>query len=733
MKQTNRKKRLWILSVLLFAGVFMLGVTAFTAEAASCSHSYQNGFCSQCGGYEAALDSNSDGVYEIENAGELYWFAEQVNGGNADAGAILTADIDANPGYSFCFEAETGLVRVEKDSALVGYLGTGQKGTEHFTATASVVGAVYDTKLSAVTAGSAYNAIRAIRLWTPIGNGSASYTGSFDGGSHTVSGLYFHNTSTDYAALFGGLYSGDVSNVKVINSCFLGRKNIAGIVGYSAMSSVTGCSFAGAVVGGSHIGGVVGYAYASEITRCSSTAMVLASDYIAGGIAGEIAEYSGISNCYNTGVVSGGREKTGGIVGYNYGGSVISDSYNTGTVTGEYFVGGVVGSSAASAVTNCYYQVGCATDGNGYAQNGVGTCAKGSALTDTQGCTAGMDEKQFASGQVAYTLQENQSTQIWGQNLDNGEQVQISPVLSGAVVYSCYGCDGSTLSYTNDPSLMVKPHSMDENGVCGTCGTDTPVVSWNITLADAIGINFVMNAADMETVACYIGETELETAVTANSDGTCTVSVFLAAAQMTDAVTLSINGNPWAKTYSIREYADVILAGDHTEDTKILVKQMLSFGGASQLYFQYNTDNLANAGIEAAKAAVPEESGTVTVEGSVSGIRFYGATLVHRSKTAVRFYFSAESIEGITFKVNDVEYMPVAKNGLYYIEIGSIHPQNFDADILVQVSDGTESLRVGYAPLDYIIRMYRKADSSDALKALVQALYGYYLAAENYT
>ena len=44
---------------------------------------------------------NEDGVFEIANAGQLYWFADKVNNDNANFGsanAILTADIVVNEG-----------------------------------------------------------------------------------------------------------------------------------------------------------------------------------------------------------------------------------------------------------------------------------------------------------------------------------------------------------------------------------------------------------------------------------------------------------------------------------------------------------------------------------------------------------------------------------------------------------------------------------------------------------
>lgn len=57
-------------------------------------HNFVNGICTKCGAYEPAVDSNSDGYYEIGNAGQLYWFANYVNSGNYRACAVLTADID---------------------------------------------------------------------------------------------------------------------------------------------------------------------------------------------------------------------------------------------------------------------------------------------------------------------------------------------------------------------------------------------------------------------------------------------------------------------------------------------------------------------------------------------------------------------------------------------------------------------------------------------------------------
>ena len=46
--------------------------------------------------YQAANYNEEIEKYEISNAEQLYWFAEQVNSGNASINAVLTTDIVVN-------------------------------------------------------------------------------------------------------------------------------------------------------------------------------------------------------------------------------------------------------------------------------------------------------------------------------------------------------------------------------------------------------------------------------------------------------------------------------------------------------------------------------------------------------------------------------------------------------------------------------------------------------------
>ena len=80
------------------------------------------------------------------------------------------------------------------------------------------------------------------------------------------------------------------------------------------------------------------------------------------------------------------------------------------------------------------------------------------------------------------------------------------------------------------------------------------------------------------------------------------------------------------------------------------------------------------------------------VSGSIPGVTVYGATLVFESKIAVRIYFTGD-ITACTFNVGDQVLTPVEKDGMWYVEVAGINPQDLDEMITVNVSD---ALTVSY-------------------------------------
>ena len=71
---------------------------------------------------------------------------------------------------------------------------------------------------------------------------------------------------------------------------------------------------------------------------------------------------------------------------------------------------------------------------------------------------------------------------------------------------------------------------------------------------------------------------------------------------------------------------------------------------------------------------------------------------------------------------------PVYKNGLYYVEVPDINPQDYATNITLTVND---ALTVTYSPMQYISRMYGKTDNAE-LKTLLAELYQYHLTAVDY-
>ena len=219
------------------------------------------------------------------------------------------------------------------------------------------------------------------------------------------------------------------------------------------------------------------------------------------------------------------------------------------------------------------------------------------------------------------------------------------------------------------------------------------------------------------------------------------VTVHVAAAQMQDEIKVQIlNGDEATevKTYTVEGYAKTVLANAEMSQYHQVVKDMLNYGAAAQVYFQYNHEGtLPNADITGfGDEAIPTEAVTEQIAaGTVDGIRFYGASLVYRERIAVRLYFVLVSgnIEDYVFKSGDITLTPVCKDaesGLYYVEFANILPNELDTAVNCSVSKADQSLQVQYAPLDYIIRMNSKETSSAELTNLLKALYNYHLTAK---
>ena len=204
--------------------------------------------------------------------------------------------------------------------------------------------------------------------WSPIGtNFYNSYTGTFDGGGHTIMGLTV-TTNDQYVGLFGRLgKAGTVKNVvmdgiQITSNHSLGYAG--GVAGFSWGGTIENCSVSGSVSGTVSVGGVVGIQWEASITGCSSSATVKGMVQV-GGVAGETNSGATMAACYATGNVTIEIDPIdnilgGGLVGFNAGSSVLAcyatgNVTSTGSSTGNVYIGGFLGGNYTT-VTACYWK-----------------------------------------------------------------------------------------------------------------------------------------------------------------------------------------------------------------------------------------------------------------------------------------------------------------------------------------------------------------------------------------
>ena len=208
------------------------------------------------------------------------------------------------------------------------------------------------------------------KVWTPIGTDyDNSYTGTFDGGGHTITGLTV-TTNDEYAGLFGYLGNfgkfGTVKNVVMDGiqiTCNHRLGYAGGVAGYSR-GTIENCSVSGNVSGTVSVGGVVGAQRDGSITGCSSSATVKGTLNV-GGVAGQTIFGATLTACYATGNVIIEIDRTqnisgGGLVGFNDGISLLScyatgNVTSTGSSTGYVHIGGFLGDNYIT-VTACYWK-----------------------------------------------------------------------------------------------------------------------------------------------------------------------------------------------------------------------------------------------------------------------------------------------------------------------------------------------------------------------------------------
>ena len=301
-------------------------------------HSYDNGFCTKCGGYQPADYNESTGSYEIGNGGQMFWFSALVNG-DGEHTQIQEAKPDAH-------------------GALVSDISLKNPADENYE-------------------------------WKPIGE----FKGIFDGQNHTISDFSMTKVNDESIGFFQSLMSdpnetdeakkATLKNftLRTIVTTAEAASAVGGVVGTTSDSVIRRVNSNVNIGSGLiyYIGGIVGEINAATSIEESTYSGKIVLDYSfygVGGIVGFVTDddtYAGgtkIKECANYGLITyykvenhGGRGYSGGITGQVALGEedfILSDCYNYGSVLAEEWkeiYGAISGYCAAKkdGIKNNYY------------------------------------------------------------------------------------------------------------------------------------------------------------------------------------------------------------------------------------------------------------------------------------------------------------------------------------------------------------------------------------------
>lgn len=703
------------------------------------SHSIgENGFCACNNVYQPAklttdkydMDGNGseDEVYEISNAGQLYWFAGLVNGTldgveqNTSANAILMKDITVNENLldSLQYDAE----------------GNVSNGSDFIT-------------------------------WTPIADcmedHTTQYSGTFDGNNKTVSGLYFNNGNSIRIGLFGSSEAdGNIKNVGVVNSYFKGKDFVGGVCGRND-GTITNCYNAGnltAIDPSAAIGGICGY-NGGTIANCYNTGTVTATGSIAsvGGVCG--CSIAPISNCYNIGTVtatSSGADISG-ICGYYFG-----------------------------PVTNCYYLADTEDENGGKtaAQFASGEIA----YLLSQGCSTGEGDNTVTyDGSIwGQTIGTDNYPTLGGAKVYKNATYNGCEGKSGEPVsYEYSNTEKNT--YGDHPDADNDGKCDECSAIID--GIGAKLAGYSLSLTGNIGVNFYMELSNDivndesaymnftlpngTTSKVYVSGTH-EDGSTATTDTTVkngvTYYVFtceVAAKEMTSDIKAQMIGNNGEKTgkvytYTVKEYADYILSHMSAEESDIskatiqLVKGMLNYGGAAQKYFGYKTDKLASDGLTLTGTVFNDTSiiNNITNEANKAFVKCANAKVTFKSaylslNSTTDLCVSVQFADDVTVKedmfaiwcntdqisTDQYEVTKVNEENCYKITLHGVKASQLNEKyaFYVKLSD-TEYAELAYGTNGYAYTVMSSAcdniNNIESLREVVKALYAYGVCAEEY-
>ena len=142
--------------------------------------------------------------------------------------------------------------------------------------------------------------------WTPIGDVTYPFVGTYDGDGHIITNMYSHHDELCGVGLFGHISNSSIQNLTIANADISGPIGVGGIAGClmslsgeRTTSSIINCKVINSKINakgnGIAIGGLVGIIdmyTIGLIEQCQSEGNTIMANYNAGGIVGSSSAYS---------------------------------------------------------------------------------------------------------------------------------------------------------------------------------------------------------------------------------------------------------------------------------------------------------------------------------------------------------------------------------------------------------------------------------------------------------
>jgi len=310
---------------------------------------------------------------------------------------------------------------------------------------------------------------------------------------------------------------------------------------------------------------------------------------------------------------------------------------------------------------------------------------------------------------------------------------------------------------TASVEFTINHGDSDNNGYCDGCdaiynGIGVHLAGYSVSLNGSIGVNFHMDLTQdvLEDNEAYMlftlpnGTTQKVMVSDARAKEPAVIEgktyyIFtcnVAAKEMTDTIQAQLITSDGSKTqvyeYSVREYADRILSGIYDDETKELVKAMLHYGAYSQEWFDYNTTNLANEGLDILDLSGADDwdefNPSISNDDKVGS--FTSAYLTLESDTAINLKFKLAdgvSFEDLRVVVQDTmgNVVPATidtTENVCLITLTGIKASDLDTTYSFYVTDkeGNESY-ISYSAMSYACAV-ANSDMDQKLKDVTAAL-----------